>query len=281
MKTRLAALAAIIAGLSLSIGMSRAEAATFDLYTGSGLPADQEWLTFTNLIGASQNIVSGGVNLNTNPTNSSASNPIYAGYSNYNSSSGQLKKDTFPPLNRIAGYTLNFNVKINSEDHDGTNGPNRAGFSVIAISEDLQGIELGFWSDQIWAQNTDFTKGEPSSFTTTSSLTSYALRVSGNSYTLSSNNNTLLTGNLRNYASTSLQPQYAPYGTRNLIFLGDDTTSARADFTLGAVSVATPVPFEFSPTLGLLILGGWAAFHQLKNQKKCHAAKRQFVIRNS
>jgi hypothetical protein len=95
MKTTLAALAAIIAGLSLSIGMSRAEAATFELYTGSGLPAEQEWLTFTNRIGASQNIVSGGVNLNTNPTNSSASNFIYAGYSNY-LSSGQLKKDSFP-----------------------------------------------------------------------------------------------------------------------------------------------------------------------------------------
>lgn len=273
MKTTLAALAAIIAGLSLSIGMSRAEAATFDLYTGSGLPADQAWLTFTNVnqvspgTTATQSSATRGVRLNT-----TASNFIYAGYSNYNLTSSPLnpKNPPLPVLNRSTGYTLNFNVGINSEVHDGTNGPDRASFSVIAISEDKQGIELGFWTNQIWAQNVNFTKGESYSPATTSSLTTYALRVSGNSYTLSSDNNTLLTGNLRDYASEyPTGQQYAPYRTPNLIFLGDDTTSARADFTLGAVSVTTPVPFEFSPTLGLLILGSWAAFYQLKNQKKC------------
>ena len=268
-------LAATIIGLGLFGGMASAEAVTIELYTGSGRPSDQPWLAFTNQFGASETLVSNNgnkVNLNT-----TANNSIYAGYSNYyssvNPSTGALtpKNNAFPTLDRTSGYTLNFSVQINSESHSGTNGPNRAGFNVIAISDDKRGIELGFWNNEIWAQNTNFTKGERYSFNT-QLLNTYSLTISGDTYTLSANGTPLpnLTNQLlRDYASTTPDnPQYLPYKTSNFISLGDNTTSAQANITLGAVSVATPVPFEFSPTLGLLILGSWAVVHQLKNQKK-------------
>lgn len=270
-------LAAIIVGLGLFGGMASAQAVTIELYTGSGRPGDQPWLAFTNQFGAaSETLVSNNgnkVNLNT-----TANNSIYAGYSNYyssvNPSTGAPilipKNNAFPTLDRTSGYTLNFSVQINSESHNGDNGPNRAGFSVTAISDDKQGIELGFWNNEIWAQNTRFTKGESNTFNT-QLLNSYSLTISGNTYTLSANGTRLpnLTNQpLRDYASTSPNnPQYLPYKTSNFISLGDNTTSAQANITLGAVSVATPVPFEFSPTLGLLILGSWAVVYQLKNQK--------------
>lgn len=268
-------LAAIIVGLGLFGGMASAQAVTIELYTGSGRPGDQPWLAFTNQFGASETLVSNNgnkVNLNT-----TANNSIYAGYSNYyssvNPSTGTPilipKNPAFPTLDRT-GYTLNFSVQVNSESHNGTNGPNRAGFSVTAISDDKKGIELGFWNNEIWAQNTNFTKGESNTFNT-QSLNTYSLTISGDTYTLSANGTRLpnLTNQpLRDYASTSPNnPQYLPYKTSNFISLGDNTTSAQANITLGAVSVATPVPFEFSPTLGLLILGSWAVVYQLKNQK--------------
>lgn len=268
------ALTAITVGFSLIVGVNCGEAATVNLYSGSGAPASQPWLTFTNVNLTSFPPVAietpgaGAVNLNTNPSDSNSSNPIYAGYSNYNLI-GNLKNAAFPTLERATGYTLNFALQNNSEFHDGANGPDRAGFSVIALSNDLQGIELGFWTDEIWAQNVGFTKGESNQFDTQSSLNSYALTVTGNTYTLSANGTPLT--NLTNQPLRDYSAFGAPYNTPNLIFLGDDTTSARANINLGAVSVTTAaaaVPFNFSPTLGLLSLGSLIAVSQLKNQKK-------------
>src|SRR5688572_2245247 len=64
---------------------------------------------------------------------------------------------SIPALDRALGYTLSFTVHIVEEAHgesdkDGDGMGDRAGFSVIVLSNDLQGIELGFWPDQIWAQ---------------------------------------------------------------------------------------------------------------------------------
>src|SRR4051812_35382877 len=62
-----------------------------------------------------------------------------------------------PALDRAAGYALRCSVQIVSESHadsdkDGDGVGGRAGFSVIVLSSDPKGIELGFWEDQIWAQ---------------------------------------------------------------------------------------------------------------------------------
>lgn len=256
---------ALVFGLALLAEGVPSNAATTTLYNGAGAPADQPWLTFTNL-GATQFADPGRpVNLN-----STASNNAYAGYSNYTinpagPSVGALKNSAFPPLDRTLGYTLNFNVKINSESH---NRPDRAGFSVTAISSDLQGIELGFWTDEVWAQNVGFTKGESSSFDTTTALVAYELTVLGDTYTLAANGvplASLTNQSLRNYSSFG-----SPYNTPNFIFFGDNTTSAGANITLGAIATSDtiPVPFEFSPLLGVLALGAWGVIYQLKSQKK-------------
>src|SRR6476620_10450809 len=84
------------------------------------------------------------------PGNSSSG---YAGYTNYNPTSllpGQtaaiLPPFTATTLDRTAGYTISFNAAIPTE----TSNPNRAGFSVTAISSDgLNGLELGFKNGRI------------------------------------------------------------------------------------------------------------------------------------
>jgi hypothetical protein len=171
----------------------------------------------------------------------------YAGY--------LAKTQVTPVLTRTGGYNLRFTVRVESENHAGSDKNNdgiddRAGFSVIVLSSDLKGIELGFWTNRIWAQNdgecspeippgtTCFTQAEKADFNTTS-LTIYDLTVLGNNYTLSSNGTTILTGPLRDY--TEFTGSIDPYETPNFIFLGDDTTSARAKIELSYVAVTTYV----------------------------------------
>jgi hypothetical protein len=96
-----------------------------------------------------------------------------------------------PALDRAAGYALSFSVQLVAERHidsdkDGDGVGDRAGFSVIALSSDTQGIELGFWPDQVWAQEqgateppagTLFTHAESAPFDTMSALVTYTLMV--------------------------------------------------------------------------------------------------------
>lgn len=153
-------------------------------------------------------------------------------------------------LNRNLGFTLGFTLKVDSETHDGPNGPDRSGVSVIALASDLTGIELSFWSDRVWAQSgPSFTKAEEGLFNTTTALTSYSLQLVGSSYQLLANGSVILTGALRSYASSGLPA----YNTPNLLFFGDDTTSARGAFRTSRITLSSaPEPGTF----GLLALGG-------------------------
>lgn len=212
-------------------------AADFTLYDGSGKPADQAWLDFAtlNLAGldvASETVVVDGVEFD-----STVDNNIYGGYSNY-TTIGTVKNASFPTLDRTSGYQLNFTVQIDEQVNDGANGSDRAGFSVIALSSDLQGIELGFRTNDIFAQNVGFTQGEAASGSDIAVLlaahTSYTLSIASDGYTLASGGATLLSGSLRDYSATGV-----PYERPSMIFFGDDTTSARARFTLGTISLTT------------------------------------------
>jgi hypothetical protein len=148
-------------------------------------------------------------------------------------------------LDRTLGYTIGFRVRLAQESHVSSD---RAGFSVIALSSDSQGIELGFWSNEVWAQDVGFTHGEGASFNTTSGLTDYTLKILGSSYTLSANGSTLLTGALRDYSSFGL-----PYNVPNLLVFSDDTTSASARVEIARISL---VPEPASWTLAALGLAG-------------------------
>jgi hypothetical protein len=176
-------------------------------------------------------------------------------------------------LDRTLGYNINFTAQILSESRELSANKNndglddRAGFSVIAIGNDLKGLEIGFFSDRIWVQQDGasptapnlFTQAESVSFDTTKQAT-YTLTVSGNKYTLQAkeiggtNATATLYGVLRDYSTSgvtvTLNGQTVPvYNTPNFIFFGDDTTSARASFNLSNISVSNGATAIALPSL--------------------------------
>ena len=161
------------------------------------------------------------------------------------------------PQDRSTGYTLRFNVRIDGDDVNVGNN-DRAGFSVIALSSDLQGIELAFWDDRVFAQSANplFVHAEES-LVNTAVLREYSLTIQGSSYSLSwPGAITRLSGSLRNYSAHS-NPVYS---TPNFLFLGDNTTSAGADIWLGNIEFQTipePGTMFILIALGLIAIVVW------------------------
>ncbi|MGL5081689.1 MAG: choice-of-anchor Y domain-containing protein, partial [Microcoleaceae cyanobacterium] len=202
-------------------------------------------------------------------------NLVYSGYSNhlYNpfATTFTLVNSSFPALDRVAGYTINFRAKVDSENNDdiGTNQSDknkdgkldRAGFGLVAISSDGQnGIELYFDSDRIFALEDGLNQATPSaesnptnvsthsrqlfnqaegaSFNTVTAFVNYQLAVQGNTYILFADGTEILTGRLRNYTAADITPPLPdPYGVPNFLFLGDDTPSAQVQMQLQGISV--------------------------------------------
>jgi len=194
------------------------------LYDGTlgTLPSAQALAHVAVGAGATQTLTQTGALLDT-----MAASSIYAGYG--------LKDVNPPTLDRTAGYTITFEVAVLNEAH---NSGNRAGYSVIVLSSDTRGIELGFWQNSIWVQNGPpnlFTRAESVAVDTTISRR-YALAIKGDQYTLQLDDMILLTGPLRDY--TSFAGPIDPYETPNFLFFGDDTTAARARINLSFVSVS-------------------------------------------
>lgn len=266
---------------------NRSMAGVITLYDGaSGVTPDQynapsPWLNFGSPNGGTQSVSGGLTNLDT-----SSNNAAYAGYSNYKVASPPvsssvitpttLVNSSFPSLDRNAGYNLNFTVRINSQANDGTNGLYRAGFSIIVLSSDKQGIEIGFRTDDIFAQvNSSFNSILPAEQkiginSLLSTLTNYNLNVSGNNYMLTTGATTLFSGLLRDY-TTATGFGSDVYRTPNFVFLGDDTTSARANIDLKSITLTTntaPVPYEFSPNAGIFALVAGSIINHLWKNKK-------------
>ncbi|MBD2165345.1 hypothetical protein H6G04_13155 [Calothrix membranacea FACHB-236] len=224
--------ATLSAGFALLIGANSGSAAV--LYNGlsspSQTPAQQGWLYLNSFVIPAPSAIATkqGTILDSSGTNAN-----YAGYFR-----------TSPiTLNRSKGYTVTFRVQINSESHSSAN---RAGFSIIVISDKLAsesqpyGLELGFWENSIWAQNVGFTRGENMSHNTKASAQTYKLAVKDGNYQLFVNGSTTpsLKGSLRQYTGFTPPLGYPnPYTKANLIFLGDDTTSAKARVTIVSVEV--------------------------------------------
>jgi hypothetical protein len=211
----------------------------YDGATTSGTLASQGF-DYQSALGLSSQSASGGVTtLNTTLFIGDA-----AGY--------YVKPTSASYLNRTTGYILDFTARVVSEAHNGPNADkngdglsDRAGFSVIAISSDLMGIELAFWQDQVWVQQYDaatnlFTHSptvETTSFNTTTGLIPYQLIITGNTFSLYSSGTLILAGNLHNYSNFG-----APYNVPDFIFLGDDTTSASAQVQISRFSVLSAMP---------------------------------------
>jgi hypothetical protein len=151
----------------------------------------------------------------------------------------------YAPLDRATGYQVLFTGEVLSETHI---SPDRAGFSVLVISSDLRGIELGFWENEVWAQEggslNPFTHAEGATFTTTN-LIKYRLSVLGDHYALNADGVAVLSGLLRDYTQAPPPPlPINPYTTANLIFLGDDTSSAQARIALLYAAVIAAPPYQ-------------------------------------
>ncbi len=201
-------------------------AATYTLYDDSinNLLNEQEW-SYAALGGTAEQSVVSGVG-----TQLLSDTPVYAGY-------GRTAPEA---LHRTSGYRMSFQLEILSESHSNSD---RAGFSLIILSSDKRGVELGFWTNEIWAQHDNatgdlFTHGE--GYTPGSAFSgeiSYQLDILGNGYSLRADNQQVLSGALRDY--TSFIGLIDPYETPNFIFLGDDTGSANAGVIIGQVTLET------------------------------------------
>jgi Ca2+-binding RTX toxin-like protein/Tol biopolymer transport system component len=250
------------------------DGSTYKLPSESGSALNAPWFAYQNtttFLGgtANQSATTGKTNLVTD-------NTAYAGYTNYGIASitpPTLSADplnsTFPILDRSSGYVVSFTAQVISQtlassankNNDGKD--DRAGFSVIALSSDKKGIELGFWTNRIWAQEdgttqsnpslepdtsgnqyrTLFTQAEGFDFNTTS-LVNYDLAILGDNYTLFANGNSILNGRLRDYTAFVPPTQFGfqmpdPYEKANFLFFGDNTPSAGANINLSRVAVTT------------------------------------------
>ncbi|MBK8903419.1 MAG: hypothetical protein IPM53_19710 [Anaerolineaceae bacterium] len=154
----------------------------------------------------------------------------YAGYT--------VNPSAMPTLNRAAGFRLSLHLRVIAESHSNNN---RAGFNVILLSENLYGVELAFWEDEIWVQEGNgaqlFTHAEGMAYDTTAALTHYELTMTGQTYMLAANGVPLLSGPLRQYTEWVPTLPVDPYEVPNQLFLGDDTTAAGAEVWLGDVSI--------------------------------------------
>ncbi len=228
-----------------------AMAGLITLYTGAGLPSDQAWLayadnTFITGGNASQSAVPNGVRLQADTISS-------AGYSN-RFPNGLSKNPLFPTLDRQLGFSLQFDLQMLAESHLNND---RAGFSVTLIGSDRRGIELGFWTDQIWAQNDQplFTHGEPrlSRQPVATDTISMCWAISTRSV--------IGFDDSQRSSSRLFELWISPYTLTNFLFLGDNTSSASGDIVLGRVQLnsnlsAVPEPSSFlsMACLGVLTL---------------------------
>lgn len=221
-------LATITAGLTFLAITRPALSVPVVLYDGTQTPAQQQWLYLSTSRSAVVTPTASGTILDT-----SSDNRIQAGY---------FRRSPIP-LNQTQGYVVKFKVQVNSQSSASND---RAGFSIIVNSNapagtQPYGIELGFWRNSIWAQNVGFTRGEETgNFVTGYPWRSYTLAVQGNQYQLYTNGlpQPILQGSLRQYTGFTPPAGFPnPYTSPNLIFIGDNTTSASAKVTIQSVVV--------------------------------------------
>jgi hypothetical protein len=210
---------------------SDAEIITLYDSAAASLPTQQGWLGFATFGGTgSQTLAGGGVRLQSDLA-------AGTGYSNHRffstPTSPALVNASFPLLDSSRGFQLSFALRIAAEEHT---SQDRAGFSVILLDDGGRGIEIGFWEDRVFAQNDNplFTLGESQLLTTTDPR-NYTLRILGDQYQLSADGDTLLDGQIRDYAAFG----NVHYTLTNYLFLGDDTSSASIDAQLGSIVLNT------------------------------------------
>jgi hypothetical protein len=233
-------------GIALGLALLTHRASATVLYQPSGtqFPEAQNWVIY----GALGTVASRSAD-STHTSIDTGENDTRAGWSNTIPFINTLANASFPTLDRATGFTLTLGLKINSESH-ATN--DRAGFSVILLGNDHQGIELGFWDDEIWAQSGPlFTHGEGTGTYDTTIARTYSLSILNSTYTLNDGTSDILSGSLRDYSSAALD---VPYGLNNYLFFGDNTTSATGAYDLTGMAIAVPEPGALALMISLFSL---------------------------
>lgn len=233
----------LLAGLSFAFHQAPAvDILLYDAPAGQ-LPESQPWLFYAADTGSGGTVAK---NLATAGTSLATNNTARAGWSNMIPILNVFKNSSFPSLNPGTGFALEWSMHILAESHASND---RAGTSVILLGSDLKGIELAFWSDQVWAQTASplFTHGESATFDTSSATVGYRLEVQGSAYLLYANGSPILGGATRSYAAFGSEP----YTLSNYFFIGDNTTLAGATTEFGSIRLITPVPEPSSVLLSL------------------------------
>jgi hypothetical protein len=189
---------------------------------------------------ASESFSAGATTFSTEPKNGLA-----AGYS--------ARPNLLPFLDTQGGFTVRLRLQVISEEHAGSdrNGDSiddRAGFSLIVLDRAKRGLELAFWEGRVWAQADGaagdgpiFTQAETAALDTTAGLRDYELAFQGETYSLSTDGQPILSGRVRDYTAFVPGPnQLDVYETANFIFLGDNTASARGTVRIAAFALVTP-----------------------------------------
>ena len=157
------------------------------------------------------------------------------------------------PLNRTNGFALEFTVTLPRETH---RNPDRAGFSVIALDHAARGIELGFWTDRVFAQSDAplFTHAEDAAWDG-SARQRLSLVLTATNYTLYTEGAPLLRGPIRDYSAFA--GPIDVYETPDFLFLGDDTSSAAAVVEIERVALILPPRLEPQGTTpeGAIVVG--------------------------
>jgi hypothetical protein len=225
--------------LVLSLGMTSHAQVFYDGAAG-GTPESQPWLTYQSSTFSNHHSAAAGST--TLDTTSAAS--IQAGWHNHNLILSGHKNGGFPVLDRAAGFTVTLDLRMIAETHVSND---RAGFSLIALSSDNRGIELGFWTSEIWAQSGPnhvnpaealFTHAEGVAYNTASAVQRYELNILGNNYSLAADGTSILSGLVRDYSSWPGFPNV--YALPNFLFLGDNTGSASGQAEISFVAIPEP-----------------------------------------
>ena len=186
-------------------------------------PSAQGWTFLALPALASETFANGAARLDT-----TASGSIFAGWSR-----------TSPvPLDRSLGFAVEMEFELESETHASTN---RAGLSLIVLGADRKGLELGIWTNRLWAQADSpmFTQAEGVETAVIGGWRTLKLSVLGDDYTVTFDGAQVLNGKVRDY--TPFTGAIDPYETPNFLFIGDDTTSARGAYRLRRVQLEVGV----------------------------------------
>ena len=262
-------LCALVAPLLLAPKVATATTVLFD--PGLHIEASaQGWVqACTPLFACNPFGLTGAGLLDLNTTVGANANSTQGGYfSELPSPNGAARHPGVPVLDRTTGFRLEFALHVISESHDLNRDDNgdlkldRAGFSLIALSQDLFGIELAFFANRVWAYEdatptpgNAFTQAEFAGFDSSAGLLDYALTISGNSYALRQDGNLLLSGALRKYAPSGRNALIDPYDNPSFLFFGDDTSAAQTHAQIGRIAIASvPLPASIALLVPPLLL---------------------------